>query len=369
MTNPLLLLTDGYGGRGGIAQYNRNLIQALSQIKYIKDITVLQRKVLYKYEKVPKKVRLTKNISNSKFKFFLKILNFLCIKQNYDLVFCCHIHLLPFAWLLSKKNDCPLVLNIYGEEAWNPTKHKISNFLCRKIDHLCAIRHYTAKKFISWSKISNLNYFYVPNCIDQKKFNYKTKNIKLLKRYKLEKKKIIISCGRMDIEDKNKGMDEIIEILGDLSKKVKNIFYIVIGDGNDKERLEKKAKSLKVDNLILFLGNVDEKIKIDFYKLGHVMAMAGSRKSFDRYPFRFVNLEGLASGMHVLCSKLNYQSDLKDRNIQMLTQVNPLDKKEMIKKLTLLLNKKKNIHSNLKNFYFPNFRKKIENLIFKISSI
>ena len=27
------------------------------------------------------------------------------------------------------------------------------------------------------------------------------------------------------------------------------------------------------------------------------MAMPGSRRSFDRYPYRFVNLEGLASGM------------------------------------------------------------------------
>ena len=28
----------------------------------------------------------------------------------------------------------------------------------------------------------------------------------------------------MDIEDKNKGMDEIIEILNDLSKKINNVF-------------------------------------------------------------------------------------------------------------------------------------------------
>ena len=63
----------------------------------------------------------------------------------------------------------------------------------------------------------------------------------------------------MDIEDKNKGMDEIIEILNDLSKKINNVFYIIIGDGDDKRRLELKAKKLKVDHLILFLGNISEK--------------------------------------------------------------------------------------------------------------
>ena len=189
MDNPLILLTDGYGGRGGIAQYNRHLITALSEIKKIKQINVLQRKVIYKLEKIPKKVKLIKNISNSKIKFFLKIINYLFFKKNYDVVFCCHIHLLPFAWVLSKKNRCPLILNIYGEEAWNPTRHKISNFLCSKIDYLCTIRHYTAKKFISWSKTSVKKYFYIPNCVDEKKFKYKPKNIKLIKKYNLQKKK------------------------------------------------------------------------------------------------------------------------------------------------------------------------------------
>ena len=96
------------------------------------------------------------------------------------------------------------------------------------------------------------------------------------------------------------------------------------------------------------------------------MAMPGSRKSFDRYPFRFVNLEGLASGMNVLCPKLKYKSDLRDRNIEMLNQVNPNNKKEIIQTLIILLNKKKKINPNLKNFYFSSFKKKIENLILKI---
>ena len=190
MTKPLLVLTDCYGGRGGIAQYNRYFVDALSQIKHIKDITILQRKEFYKHEKIPNKVRLVKNISNSKFKFFLKIINFLCIKQNYDLVFCCHIHLLPFAWLLSKRNNCPLILIIYGEEAWHPTKHKIANFLCRKVDTFITIRHYTAKQFINWSKIKNFNYFYIPNCVNQKKFISKSINKKIIKKYKHKKKKI-----------------------------------------------------------------------------------------------------------------------------------------------------------------------------------
>ena len=88
---------------------------------------------------------------------------------------------MPFAWILSKKFNCPIVLTIFGEEAWKPTKYKIANYLCKKFDYLISIRHYTAKKFIKWSKNKNINYSYIPNTVDQDKFK------KLLNTSKLKK--------------------------------------------------------------------------------------------------------------------------------------------------------------------------------------
>ncbi len=367
MKNPFFLTTDGYGGRGGIAQYNRDLIKAVSESSKVKSVTIMQRKIFYKLGKIPNKVELVKNTQNSKIKFFISILGLLFKSKTYDVVFCCHIHLMPFAWILSKKFKCPIVLTIFGEEAWNPTKHRFANYLCKKINYLITIRHYTAKKFIKWSKNKNIKYFYIPNSVDQDKFKRIRNNLKIKKKYKLKDKKIIISCGRMDVEDKNKGMDEIIEILHELSLKIKNVYYIIIGDGDDKARLEYKAKRLKVDHLILFLGNVTEKKKIQIYSLGHVMSMTGSRQTFDRYPYRFVNLEGLASGMHVLCSKINYKSDMLDRNFKMFKQVNPNNKKEIVKKLIYLLKKKKNNY-NLNSLNYINFKKKVQHFILNVRS-
>ena len=278
MKNPFFITTDGYGGRGGIAQYNRNIIRAVSEDTEVQRVTIIQRKIFYKLEKIPSKVELIKDTQNSKIKFFISILGLLFKNKTYDVIFCCHIHLMPFAWILSKKFKCPIVLLIFGEEAWQPTKYSFANYLCKKINYLITIRHYTAKKFIKWSKNKNIKYFYIPNTVDNKKYARLRNNLKIKKKYKLKDKKIIISCGRMDVEDKNKGMDEIIEILQELSSKIKNIFYIIIGDGDDKVRLINKAKKLKVDHLILFLGNVPEKKKIQIYSLGHVMAMPGSRK-------------------------------------------------------------------------------------------
>lgn len=167
----------------------------------------------------------------------------------------------------------------------------------------------------------------------------------------------------MDVEDKNKGIDEIIEILDELSRTNKDIIYLIVGDGDDKKRLEQKVKSLKMNHLVLFLGNLNEKDKIDLFKISHIMAMPGSRKSFDRYPYRFVNLEALSCGLHVICSRVNYKSEINDPNIKMLNQVNPNNKKELIYEITKLINKKKVTNSLIKKFYFNHFKDRLENMI------
>jgi glycosyltransferase involved in cell wall biosynthesis len=179
---PLVLSTDVYGGRGGIAQYNRHLIKALCEISEIKEITVIPRKIFYNLEKIPPKVIFKKEFSNSKLKYVIYFFRLIFKKKTHDIIFCNHIHLLPFAWLLKLKYKCKIVLIIYGEEAWNPTKYKLVNFLSKKINYLISIRHYTAKKFVKWSKfkIKKNNFFYLPNCIDHNDYGINLKNKKLV---------------------------------------------------------------------------------------------------------------------------------------------------------------------------------------------
>ena len=70
MKYPLVLSTDIYGGRGGIALYNKHLIKALSYNKKIKKITAIPRKIFYKIENIPNKVVFKRKSSNSKLNFF-----------------------------------------------------------------------------------------------------------------------------------------------------------------------------------------------------------------------------------------------------------------------------------------------------------
>lgn len=75
MKYPLILSTDIYGGRGGIALYNKHLIKALSHNKKIKKITAIPRKIFYKTENIPNKVVFKTKASNSKLNYLFFFLN------------------------------------------------------------------------------------------------------------------------------------------------------------------------------------------------------------------------------------------------------------------------------------------------------
>lgn len=364
--NSIILCTDAYGGRGGIALYNRNFIRAVSSHQQIDKVNVFPRKIYYSMEKVPENV--VNNIFASKNKFTYIISIFLhCFKrQNVKVIFCTHIHLLPAAIFLAFRYRCEVRLLVYGRDAWQETRSKISNFFARRLKTFISMRHFTARKLIDWAQLDReISYYHLPNCIDLNAFSIKEPDISLIKKYKLENKKVIITAGRLDKgDDLRKGFDEVIEALPLIKEKVNNIAYLIIGDGEDTKRLEKKVSDLKLNDVVIFTGYIKEKDKADYFRLGDIFAMPGSNPNFDRYPFRFVFLEALACGLKVIGSELTDQWEIDDPDSKLIIQVNPKDKSDIANAITKELNSNiKTIDPRLKNFSYESYRNHIHFII------
>ena len=131
--NIISLVFDAYGGRGGIARYNVNLLKALSLNSKVNKILVFAKNYYYKIDDVPHKITLYCDGSKNYFSYIFDILK----RKNeiYDVSFiiCGHINLLPIAKLLSKLFNAEIILIIYGVEALKPSKHLIINLLARRI--------------------------------------------------------------------------------------------------------------------------------------------------------------------------------------------------------------------------------------------
>ena len=95
----LALLPDGFGGRGGIACYNRDLVTALSCHPRVSEIVILQRVSLEVPRAVPAKVKLVRESEVGKVGFFLALMRTLSANRNFDVVLCGHLNLLAFSSL------------------------------------------------------------------------------------------------------------------------------------------------------------------------------------------------------------------------------------------------------------------------------
>lgn len=364
-TRALVLVTDAYGGRGGIALYNRNLIRGVCEYPGMTQVVALPRKIYYALERLPANLDYRSNAAGEKFGYLLACLRLALTPGRFNFILCTHLYLLPVAWLLGIRYRCPVIPVIYGRDAWTPTPNRFTNYRCSRLQEFISIRHLTARRLIDWARIPHKNYHYLPNCIDRLQYGVAAPNADLVSKYGLAGKTVIMTSGRLDAgDDLNKGFDEIIEVLPKLRSQVANLVYLVMGDGEDRARLEAKAKSLGVADITVFTGYVSEAQKADHYRLAQVFAMPGSNPTFDTYPYRFVFLEALACGVPVVGAKLDDPWEINDPDTSLIIQVDQNSQQAIIDGILKALALPRQIISpTLQNYYYEGFRARLHDIV------
>ena len=130
-----------------------------------------------------------------------------------------------------------------------------------------------------------------PQVIDLKRFRPR-KNPELKKKLKIESKKVILTVSRIGPE---KGLDYVLEIYQKL--KTKNVVWLVVGDGNYREVLERKIKELNIKG-IYFVG--EKKNPENYYNIADVFVLPSEQEGFPN-----VLLEALACGVPAIAFKAN----------------------------------------------------------------
>ncbi len=89
-------------------------------------------------------------------------------------------------------------------------------------------------------------------------------------------------------------------MLPSLAERIPGIAYLIVGDGDDRARLEAKAACLGVADRVVLAGFIPETAKADHYRLADAYVMPGWGEGFG-----IVYLEAMACGLPVLGSKLD----------------------------------------------------------------
>lgn len=337
--NILFLVTDAYGGHGGIALFNRELCAALEGM----NITVIPRVVRGLVQDPPPHVRFVAEAAEGPVAYLRAVAA--ARRARPDLVICGHINLLPLAF------GRPLLV-VHGIEAWKRRRLPLSR--CRGVVSVSAL---TRDRLVGWSGYDGPT-FVLPNAVHLEEYGIRPKRQDFVARYHLAGKRVLLTVGRLDAAERSKGFDEMLEVLPDLPQ---DVVYMIAGGGNDAPRLQLRARELGVASRVVFTGLFADEEKQDLYNLADAYAMPSRGEGFG-----FVFLEAMACGVPTIGSKLDGGREaLLNGRLGML--VDPTNRAELRAAiLETLARSERRIPEGLEYFSFENFAERSRAIVSRV---
>jgi len=282
-------VTDAFGGRGGIAQYNRDFLTALAEGGGVSSITVLPRHAQDAHS-------VTGNIEQElarpgRIAYSIAAVR-TALLRPVDLVFCGHVFMAPLAALIARLKGAKLIVQTHGIEAWCPPSWA-QRAAFEGADLVLCVSRYTRAAVLSWAAIAPERVIVIPNTVREafSPGDGSKQRIAL----GLEGKRVLLTVGRMDSRERYKGHERVIAAIPDLVAKGFDICYLVVGEGDDRPRLETFVRSAQLSDRVRFLGALGLQDLIETYRMADLFVMPSTGEGFG-----VTFLEAMASGTPAL---------------------------------------------------------------------
>lgn len=297
-------MTENYGGiESVIINYFRNIPHNKVHFDFISNThepIAYQEEVLKKKSKIffiPRKEEDFRNYKNKINEFFSK-------HHDYDAIWVNRNDLINIDYLKMAKK-----YNIRKRIIHSHNTHIITS------DYTAGIKtfiHYVNKLFLNkyatdyWAcSFDAAKWFYfgkslsesviINNAIETEEYKFnKRKREELQHKYKLSKNFIIGNVGRLTFQ---KNQIFLLYILKEVKKEIPNIKLVIVGQGDQKENILKKANDLNLSNN-LFLPGMQKNVK-DWYNVFDVFVFPSKFEGFG-----LAALEAQANGIPIVASSV-----------------------------------------------------------------
>lgn len=181
----------------------------------------------------------------------------------------------PLALMAKQLRTCGatnIVALSHGHEIWwakIPVLKQLLRKIIKDIDHLGYLGQFTKGEIVKASNQIDKLVQIAPG-IDTDHFMPKSARADLIKKYRLEDRRVIVSVGRLV---HRKGQDKLIESLPKILQSFPEAVLLLVGEGPIKQMLKNTAKQLGVTNNVIFAGRVQHIDLPDYICLGEVFAM------------------------------------------------------------------------------------------------
>lgn len=284
MRRPLVLLPEVFRTAGGVQTYGRMLLRAFCDIAgenpagpqfLLLNDRARDVDPLY----VGGGAKSVAAFGGSRLRFALGALRAAVVHRP-DLVLLGHLNFAPLVPLLRRL--CPgvsLWAVLYGIEAWRPIsrRHRRWLSLC---DRFVSISLFTRERAVSVNGLDPERFLVLPGAVDP------------VWAAALEGADVplpplapsgcwsLLTVTRLRASDGYKGVDLVIDALPGITASFPQARYVVIGDGDDRARLEARARGLAPGCLVEFRGRVSQQALTRAYEECHLLVLPSRGEGF-----------------------------------------------------------------------------------------
>jgi phosphatidylinositol alpha-1,6-mannosyltransferase len=286
----LAVITDAFGGYGGIARYNVDFLSALDSIESVSAIVALPRS-----GNVAETIQIGKICQlppiHSRWRYLLGVL-WVAFKFRPDMIFCGHVYHGPLARIVAAVLRCRLVSQLHGDEIWARLNRNLLAALERSAVVLCVSEH-TREQYEAQVPYSD-NAAVLHNTVGAQFVLGDRQAAR--EKFGIGDEYVLLTVARLDGRQGYKGHDRVLRALPKLAAlDGKPLRYLIAGTGEDKSRLVMLAQELNVADQVDFLGAVAETDLPDLYRAADLFVMPSTGEGFG-----IVFIEAMASGTPAL---------------------------------------------------------------------
>ena len=285
----LALVTDAFGGRGGIAQYNRDFLSALAKTGALASIVVLPRSSP-DIPKLPEGIE-QRPARSGRLAYSIDALR-ASLGRSIEVVFCGHLFMAPLAALIARLKGAKFVIQTHGIEAW-PRPTRLQRAALESADLVLCVSRHTRAAVLSWAAIQPERLLVVPNTVREvfQPGDGSASRAAL----GLGSQRVLVSVSRLDASQQYKGQDRVIAAIPALVAKGYDICYLIVGEGDDRPRLEALAREAGMNDRVRFLGGIGVQELVEAYRMADLFVLPSTGEGFG-----IVFLEAMASGTPAL---------------------------------------------------------------------
>lgn len=291
----VLVLAPSLRGIGGVQNYTNTLVDALREVlgsEHVRVVSIAE-------EAQARGNRPPALRASAKFRFLLSAFS-TAVAWRPDLIVCAHVGLAPACSLIRNFTGIPYWAVLYGIEVWADLAPAKRNAL-KRAARLISITQFTLDATVKSQKLGDIPAVILPPTLPRHDAPSRHTNSGAPSE---PQRPLVLTVGRLAASERYKGHDVLLEAWPSVLARVPAAQYCVVGDGDDRKRLESKAQELGIAGSVHFAGSVSAEELALWYDRCRVFAMPARTELDGPVPrgegFGIVFLEAMARGKPVI---------------------------------------------------------------------